>query len=237
MDRLEVLTLSRNQQTLNLVLGSFQELNISGSYCHPDSGEAFAIITKKHFDGILVDCDDLAQTTAMVEKIREGPSNRECPLIALVDKTVHMHALRERGVKLTIYKPSSSDQLKVYLSNVIPLVQQEHDRYARYETNLRAEIIGRGSIPRPARLVNVSAEGVALSTMDSSRPAGTIRLRFELPSIDPFPMDVEGDVAWADALGRAGVKFRYLSAEPRRKYSEWLAVLRGQQEFRRSMAN
>ena len=67
----------------------------------------------------------------------------------------------------------------------------------------------------------------------SAKPEGAISLRFDLPSIDPYRIDAEGEIVWADAEGRIGVKLSHMPEEARRKYAEWLDVLHSQHEFRR----
>jgi tRNA(Phe) wybutosine-synthesizing methylase Tyw3 len=53
-----------------------------------------------------------------------------------------------------------------------------------------------------------------------------------LPSIEPYRIDAEGEVAWADAKGRIGINLSHMPVKARRKYAEWLDVLHSQLEFR-----
>jgi GAF domain len=55
-----------------------------------------------------------------------------------------------------------------------------------------------------------------------------VRLEIDLPGpsaqIMPSKLETTGYIAWADALGRAGVRFSDLPEEARRRLNEWLAV-------------
>lgn len=70
-------------------------------------------------------------------------------------------------------------------------------------------------------VLDLSQEGLAMLTeppLDAGR-----RLRLNL-NLDGLPAHIEttGYVAWADALGRAGVRFSDLPAEARHRLDEWL---------------
>jgi len=50
-----------------------------------------------------------------------------------------------------------------------------------------------------------------------------VRLRLDLPDCNDH-LETTGYIAWADALGRAGVRFSELPLEARRRLDEWLVV-------------
>jgi hypothetical protein len=56
--------------------------------------------------------------------------------------------------------------------------------------------------------------------MEADRP---VKLRLELPDSDTA-LETTGYVAWADALGRAGIRFSELPAEARQRLDEWLEI-------------
>jgi len=80
-------------------------------------------------------------------------------------------------------------------------------------------------------ILDLSEEGLSMQT--GSRLHGQWlererRVRLELDLTEP-PVHVEttGYIAWADALGRAGVRFSDLPAEARRRLNEWLTINAG----------
>jgi GAF domain len=58
-----------------------------------------------------------------------------------------------------------------------------------------------------------------------------VRLEFELPAasakVMPSKLETTGYIAWADALGRAGVRFSDLPVEARERINQWLTVNAG----------
>jgi hypothetical protein len=61
---------------------------------------------------------------------------------------------------------------------------------------------------------------------------GKVNLRFDLPSIEPYRIEVRGEVVWVDAEGGIGIKLSHMPEEARPRYTEWLDVLHAQHEFR-----
>ncbi len=68
---------------------------------------------------------------------------------------------------------------------------------------------------------NLSEAGIAIQAVAPLRANQQIYLRFELLS-PRTRMEAAGRVAWADALGQAGVEFRSIPQRPRRQLKEWL---------------
>lgn len=91
-------------------------------------------------------------------------------------------------------------------------------------------------------ILDLSEEGLSMSTNTAAEnpaqrfPAENrvlekgqpVRLEIDLPGpsahIMPSKLETTGYIAWADALGRAGVRFSDLPGEARQRLSEWLAV-------------
>jgi len=51
--------------------------------------------------------------------------------------------------------------------------------------------------------------------------------------MEPYRIEARGEVVWADAEGRMGIKLSHMPDEAERRYTEWLDVLHAQHEFRR----
>jgi len=95
-------------------------------------------------------------------------------------------------------------------------------RYNRHALDLPASI-AYGSRKRiEAHLMNLSQGGVGIRL---SRPVafpGPVRVSFQLPE-SKVPMKVQGEVAWIDKLGNAGIRFLDMSPVVKRDLQLWLA--------------
>src|ERR1039458_2429134 len=68
---------------------------------------------------------------------------------------------------------------------------------------------------------NLSHEGVAVQAVGALRPQQFVRLRFELR----FPrlrVETAGQVSWASASGRCGIRFVDLPVRTRHQINEWI---------------
>ena len=97
-------------------------------------------------------------------------------------------------------------------------MQKEHRRYFRYTVDLPLFVGTEKDSLMPAGLMNVSADGLAVRSTRSVKAQGTVNLRFDLPSIDPYRIEAKGEVVWADAEGRMGIKLLQMPDEARRRY-------------------
>jgi len=71
-------------------------------------------------------------------------------------------------------------------------------------------------------ILDLSEEGLAMHTAAPLEP--NRRLSLHLSLSEATQLDTTGYVAWADALGRAGVRFSDLPEEARARLKEWLTL-------------
>jgi len=233
MERLQLLIFSQHSSLVELVRAALQDLGVAGCYFDTDSTRALEVLRSRHFDGIILDCNDLACAHEILARIRSGPSNRQTPVIAIVNDAKDMRAIQDSGANFTICKPVSPATIKAHLKKAFDAMQKEHRRYFRYAVSEPLFVGTEKEGLTSAMLINVSAEGLAVLSRKSAKPDGVVSLRFDLPSIDPYRIEARGEVAWTDAEGRMGIKLSHMPDEARRKYAEWLDVLHAQLEFRR----
>lgn len=75
-------------------------------------------------------------------------------------------------------------------------------------------------------ILDLSEQGLSMQTVvpvRMDRADRRLHLRLDLPDSDAH-LETTGYIAWADALGRAGVRFSELPEEARRRIDRWLAV-------------
>src|SRR6202042_3150484 len=72
-------------------------------------------------------------------------------------------------------------------------------------------------------ILDLSEQGVSMQTMVPLEAERRVQLRLDLPDSDAH-LETTGYIAWADALGRAGVRFSELPEEARRRIDHWLAL-------------
>jgi hypothetical protein len=72
-------------------------------------------------------------------------------------------------------------------------------------------------------ILDLSEQGLSMQAAAPLEPERRIQFRLDLPNTDSH-FETTGYIAWADALGRAGVRFSDLPASARQRLDQWLAL-------------
>jgi hypothetical protein len=70
-------------------------------------------------------------------------------------------------------------------------------------------------------ILDLSEQGLSMQTVVPLKADRRVELRLDLPDSDAH-LETTGFIAWADALGRAGVRFSELPTEARQRLDQWL---------------
>jgi hypothetical protein len=70
-------------------------------------------------------------------------------------------------------------------------------------------------------ILDLSEQGVSMQTIVPLEAERRVQMRLDLPDSEA-QLETTGYIAWADALGRAGVRFSELPPEARQRLEEWL---------------
>jgi CheY-like chemotaxis protein len=232
MDRLEVLIFGPDPNLFRIIRSALQDPGIAACHFSTDPAQAIEVLARRHFDGIILDCEVAPSAQQVLSKVRKGPSNRQSPVVAILNGPAALPAIQNYAAVFTVFKPVSAAKIMKQLSSALDAMQEENRRYFRFTVTLQL-LLGAGESTVTAELVNVSAEGMAVRLSRSIRPEGMLNLTFDLPSIDPYRIQAIGEVVWSDAQGRMGIKLCHMPLEARQRYTAWLDVLYAQHELRR----
>lgn len=72
-------------------------------------------------------------------------------------------------------------------------------------------------------ILDLSEQGLSMQTAVPLEADRFVQLRLDLPDSDTH-LETTGYIAWADALGRAGVRFSDLPVEARQRLNDWLTL-------------
>src|SRR5438132_5008294 len=94
-------------------------------------------------------------------------------------------------------------------------------RWARHKVHAPAFAIFDGVTG--GMILDLSEQGMSMQTAAPQKPSRQLNLNLNLP--DPVAnVETTGYIAWADAFGRAGVRFSDISEEARRRIKDWLSM-------------
>jgi len=119
-------------------------------------------------------------------------------------------------------KPISVEQAVRTLSAARNMILEGRLRYNRHALDLPVSLAYGPRKKVEAHLMNLSEGGMGIRLSYPMAFQGPVRLSFQLPE-SKAQMKVQGEVAWIDKMGNAGIRFHNLSADLKRDLKLWLA--------------
>jgi len=195
-----------------------------------DSASAIELASRRHLDGMVIDCDDVPGGTNALIQVRSSRSNKQTPIFAVVNGTTGGAAL-DLGANFVLGKPIQEVRLRSVIESVVPKMEREHRRYFRYDVDVPALFHNHQGQSFNTRLKNVSECGLAVKLIDPFRLEGVVVVEFEVPSLGRQGFRAKADVVWSDSFAM-GLRFLYIERESGAALQSWLGSLESQYRFR-----
>jgi DNA-binding response OmpR family regulator len=217
---LESLLLSQDLDLVRVIRPTLEKLSIDVEICQ-EARQAAEILIAEKFDAVIVDCDDLNGGLAVMEGLRNTPSNKNSVTFAILNgkKTTTQQAFG-MGANFVLQKPISVLNASRCFHAALNFMIRERRRYFRQPVKMLVNIVlGEKSVR--ATSTNISESGIALMLRDALPKGAKPRLQFTLPETK-YNLDLDAEVVWADVKGRAGVRFHDVSSEAQAQLEKWL---------------
>src|SRR5579863_1256884 len=217
---LESLLLSQDPELVRVIRPTLEQLSIDVEICHEARAGADLLISDK-FDAVIVDCDDLKGGLALLQGLRNTPSNKNSVAFAILNgkRTTTQEAFG-MGANFVLQKPISELNASRCFHAALNFMLKERRRYFRQPVKMQVKVVFGGKTLQ-ATSTNVSEGGIALLLREALPKGATPHLHFSLPSL-AIPMDLEAEVAWADMKGLAGFRFRNVPKATQEQLERWL---------------
>jgi hypothetical protein len=184
----------------------------------PEPARARAKLAKSKIDALIVDCD-LEGTSSFLRGL--GTGLNAVPLV-IVGGSNGYESLQDSVASFVFKKPISVEQAVRTLSAARNMILDGRLRYNRHALDLQVSL-GYGSRKRvEAHLMNLSQGGIGIRVSRPLAFRGPVRVSFQLPE-STLRMKVQGEIAWTDKMGNAGIRFLEMSPGVRRDLQLWLA--------------
>ena len=224
MKHLHALIHSRDSQAFQALRPVLEFLGVTAETCTEEE-RAVQVAMSRHFDGFLVDFASGVAAKAVVSGIRASRSNAVTPIIALVDSSGSERWAQEMGVSILFNKPISVSYLRASLRIASLSMAREHLRYFRHHICTPAFISCADRRVLEADTTNVSKEGLGVRLGHPTPLSSTVRVRFQLPGSERVIVDAQGETAWTDGAGHAGIRFKHMPETSRENFQRGLAEL------------
>jgi CheY-like chemotaxis protein len=219
------------------LLGYVQaSLGMHGASLHfrQDSASAIELASRRHLDGLVIDCDDVPGGTKALGQVRSSPANTRTLILAVVNGSTSAEAALDLGADFALSKPIQQTRLRSVLDIAIPKMEREHRKYFRYDVDLPVRFSNPLGQSFTARMKNVSEGGLAIKLVDPVRLKGVVIVEFELPSVEPHTFHAKADVVWSDSFVM-GLRFLCIGKDSGATLQTWLNSLEAQFHFRESV--
>jgi CheY-like chemotaxis protein len=195
-----------------------------------DSASAIELASRRHLDGLIIDCDDVPGGTEALAKVRSTPANQQTLVLAIVNGTTSTETALDLGANLVLSKPIQQARLRNVLDIAAAKMEREHRRYFRYDVDLPVRFQNPLGQSFPATMKNVSEGGMAIKLVDPIKLKGVVIVEFELPSIEPQTFHAKAEVVWSDSFV-VGLRFLYIEKDSGVALRTWLDSLESRSRF------
>src|SRR5215469_14722898 len=217
---LESLLLSQDPDLVRVIRPTLEELSIDVEVCQEARSGADVLVTDK-FDAVIVDCDDLRGGLALLQGLRNTPSNKNSVAFAILNgkRTTTQEAFG-MGANFVLQKPISNLNASRCFHAALNFMLNERRRYFRQPVKMDVKVILEGKT-LTATSTNISEGGIALLLREALPKGATPILKFSLPD-SSVKVEVESEVAWANFKGLAGLRFHNVPKSAQAQLEEWL---------------
>jgi len=217
---LESLLLSQDPDLVRVIRPTLEKLAIDVEVCH-DARAGSDILVSDKFDAVIVDCDDLTGGLALLQGLRNTPSNKNSVAFAVLNgkRTTTQEAFG-MGANFVLQKPISSLNASRCFHAALNFMLQERRRYFRQPVKMDVQVVLDGKTLH-ATSTNISEGGIALMLREALPKGATPHLKFAIPKTT-LRFEVEAEVAWADFKGLAGFRFHNLPNSTKVELEKWL---------------
>jgi CheY-like chemotaxis protein len=215
---LQSLLVSRDPEALSVLQSVMSELQMGAEVC-ADADRAAERLVRERLDAVVVDYDEIEHATELLRLLRLSAGKNSIAL-AIVNGVASMQAAFETGANFVLVKPVSPEAAGRSLRAVKGLLTRIARRSARLTVHTLAYVTMDGLRDRGI-ILDISEGGMAIQALDTVEASRGIQLDFELPG-SPLRITASGEIAWADASGRAGVRFVDISQPAQQQLKDWL---------------
>jgi ActR/RegA family two-component response regulator len=216
----KVLLVSNDSVTVELLTDSLQRLALF-SELRSEVSSALERLNRAKFEAVIVDLRLGTQALALLEGVRRSASNKNAVVFTVSDSSVETTGAFRAGTTFVLHRPLSAASIDHSLRISYGLIVRERRRYFRCPVEIPVAIF-RTSMPTvQGRTINVSENGMSITTTASLKPDDPAQLRFNLLH-DEFEFVFDSIVRWTKEQ-QIGMQFTFVSPRLISRLQAWLS--------------
>ena len=223
---LECLLVTCDSTLLGRIKSTFSS-RVASLELRQDSASAIELAGRRHFDGLVIDVDDVAGGAEALATVRNSRSNKETLIVAVVNGLTSVGTALNLGANFVLCKPIQETRLRSVFDIVLPKMESEHRKYFRFAIDLPVRFWNHVGQSFTARMKNVSEGGLALKLFAPVQLTGVVPVEFNIPSIEPKAFQAKADIVWRVSF-EMGLRFLYIEKTSGVALRSWLNLLEAQ---------
>lgn len=174
------LLVSNDATTIKQLSESMRQLAIFPEVC-VEVAPALVLLNQRKFDAVIVDLQLRGRANAVVEQVRQSPSNRTAVIFTVSDSDAETVSAFKAGCNFVLRRPLSLTSVGQSLKVAYGLILRERRRYFRCPVKIPAVICRAGMPEVHGQTMNISENGMAISTAVALQPGVKVQAHFTLP--------------------------------------------------------
>jgi CheY-like chemotaxis protein len=207
-------------QAVQVLSRILQDLDIAVEACG-DLRMARARLEDRHFDALLVDCQNETAGVELIAHARNTPTNKTTVAIAIVSERNEVPDIFVKGANFILYKPISRERTAHSMRAARSLMRSERRIRPRIPVQVNANIAYAGKEDVHTALVDLNEDGIAFRSDSKLPPYCKVYFQFALPG-NASLIRLSGEVMWQDSSGQVGIRFAQVPETSRRVLTDWL---------------
>src|SRR5260370_10051045 len=217
---LDSLILSKDPEVVRVIRPTLEKLSIDVEICHEARAGVDSTISGQ-VDAAIVDWDDVNGGLAILQGLRNTPSNKNSVAFAILNgKGTTTQEAFGMGANFVLQKPISVLNASRCFHAALNFMIKERRRYFRQPVKMQVKVVYEGKT-LTATSTNISEGGIALMLREAPPKGAAPHLKFSIPNSN-INMDVEAEVAWVDVKGLAGFRFHNVPESSQAELEQWL---------------
>jgi DNA-binding NarL/FixJ family response regulator len=217
---LDSLLISRDADLLGVLRPALENISVDIEVCL-EFRIGNDLLAKRKFDAVIIDCDDLEKGFDLLKGLRQTQSNAKSVAFAVLNgKTTTQEAFHS-GANFVLQKPLSPLHASRCFNAALNFMVRERRRYFRHPLDMSLRISLPNNHEQTATATNISEGGMAIRFLGKLSKDTKAQFRFTLPGSN-VPLELNGQVAWADGTGHAGISFLDVPQSAQRQLENWL---------------
>jgi CheY-like chemotaxis protein len=217
---LESLLVCRDAEVVRVLCPTLEKLSIEIEVS-PAAHSGTELLSSTKFDAVIIDCDDLQGGADLLRNLRQSASNKTAVSFAILNGKTSTQQAFEMGANFVLQKPVTTGGTLRCFNTAMSFMVREKRRYFRCPVEFPVKLVFGSSEERKAIATNLSEGGMAIHFEGTLPKQSISKVRFTLPGTK-IAMEAKGEIAWANNLGRAGIKFVDVPESSRAQLEKWI---------------